>query len=202
MPPRFIAKQLSRPSGFFAPVMGWLMNRHNAKLNAFARQELDLSAADRVLEIGFGGGLNLPFLLANAGFVAGLDRSPEILNRAKEKFRHAVRTGHADFREGTVEQIPFETSSFTRVCTVNTVYFWTSLDAGFSEIFRVLSPGGRVIVGFLPKQHMDKMGMPSDIFTTRTEVDVIASLQRSGFTAVHIRRPTPETAWALAVATR
>jgi len=49
--------------------MGGLMNRHNAKLNAFAVRQLDLVPTDRVLEIGFGGGVTLPSLIARAGFV-------------------------------------------------------------------------------------------------------------------------------------
>jgi arsenite methyltransferase len=202
MPPRFIAQQLSRPSGFFAPIISWLMNRHNAKLNAFALEQLRLTSADRVLEIGFGGGLNLPYLISNAAFTAGLDRSPEIVKRANQRFRDAVNAGRAQFREGTVEHIPFGTGSFTRVCTVNTVYFWTSLDEGFAEIRRVLGTEGAAIVGFLPKAHMDKMQMPTDIFTSRTEDEIIAALRRNGFANAQITRPTTQTAWAVAIGTR
>jgi SAM-dependent methyltransferase len=182
--------------------MGWLMNRHNARLNAFAIQELKVTAADRVLEIGFGGGLNLPILMSSAAYVAGLDRSPDVVKRAGARFRAAVSAGRAEFRVGSIEQIPFSAESFSRVCTVNTVYFWQSLDAGCAEIFRVLSPGGRAIIGFLPREHMEKMGMPPDIFTTRTEDEVVAALQRSGFAAPEILRPTPQTSWAVASAIR
>jgi hypothetical protein len=68
------------------------------------------------------------------------------------------------------------------VCTVNTIYFWRSLDAGFAEIRRVLAPGGCVVVGFLPKEWMDRLGHSMDIFTSRTADDVIAALTASGFT--------------------
>ena len=141
MPPRFIARQLSCPTGFFGRIMGRLMNRHNAKLNAFAVRQLELTPSDRVLEIGFGGGITLPSLIAGAAFVGGVDRSREMVRRAKARFPEAVAAGRADFREGNVEELPFEASSFGKVCTVNTVYFWSSLDAGFAEIHRVLSPG-------------------------------------------------------------
>ena len=40
MPPRFIARQLSCPTGLFGGVMGLLMNRHNAKMNRFAVRKL------------------------------------------------------------------------------------------------------------------------------------------------------------------
>src|SRR5215831_11766213 len=71
MAPRFIAKQLSRPSGFMGAVIRLMMNRHNARMNAFAVRQLELEPADRVLEIGFGGGVTLPALLNSAAFVAG-----------------------------------------------------------------------------------------------------------------------------------
>src|SRR3954470_19253675 len=130
MPPRFIARQLSRPTGFFGRIMGRLMNRHNAKLNSYAVRQLELTPSDRVLEVGFGGGVSLPALIAGAAFVGGVDRSSDMVRRAKAMFSEAVSAGRADFREGNVEELPFEASSFGKVCTVNTVYFWSSLDAG------------------------------------------------------------------------
>jgi ubiquinone/menaquinone biosynthesis C-methylase UbiE len=202
MPPRFIARQLSHPSGFVGRIMGRLMNRHNAKLNAFAVLQLDLTPTDRVLEIGFGGGVTLPSLITKAGFVGGVDRSRDMVKRARAIFSEAVAAGRADFREGTVEALPFETALFGKACTVNTVYFWRSLDTGFAEIHRVLSPGGRVIVGFLPKERMDRMRMPTDIFTSRTPDDVITALTQAGFTGVSVERPEPTTPWNVIVATR
>jgi arsenite methyltransferase len=202
MPPRFIARQLSRPTGFFGRIMGRLMNRHNAKLNAYAVRQLDLTPSDRILEIGFGGGVTLPSLIAGAAFVGGVDRSREMVRRAKARFSEAVLAGRAIFREGNVEELPFEVSSFGKVCTVNTVYFWNSLDQGFAEIHRVLSPCGRVVVGFLPKERMDRMGMPKDIFTSRAPEDVIAALTKAGFSDVRIERPEPTTPWNVLVATR
>ncbi len=96
----------------------------------------------------------------------------------------------------------FEGSSFGKACTVNTIYFWRSLDAGLAEIHRVLSPGGCLVVGFLPKERMDRMGMPTDIFTSRTPDEVDAALRGTGFTNVRVERPEPTTPWNVVVATR
>ena len=202
MPPRFIARQLSRPTGFFGRIMGRLMNRHNAKLNSYAVRQLEVTPSDRILEVGFGGGVSLPSLIASAAFVGGVDRSRDMVRRAKAMFSEAVSAGRADFREGNVEELPFEASSFGKVCTVNTIYFWSSLDVGFAEIRRVLLPGGRVVVGFVPKERMDRMGMPADIFTSRAPNDVVAALRKAGFSDVRIERPKPTTPWDVIVATR
>jgi len=178
------------------------MNRHNAKMNAFAVRQLELKPSDRVLEIGFGGGSALSSLIEGASFVGGVDLSREMVEWAKANFAAAVTAGRADFREGSVEAIPFETASFGKVCTVNTVYFWSSLAAGFTEIHRVLAPDGRVVVGFLAKEWMDSLGHPPDIFTTRTTDDVVAALTTTGFTQLRVERPEPATRWSVIVATR
>ena len=202
MPPWFIARQLSHPTGIVGHIMGWLMNRHNARQNAFVVEQLALAPDDRVLEVGFGGGINLPTLVERTAFVAGVDRSRTMVAAARTRFAAAVRAGRADFREGTVQALPFAAGAFDKACTVNTVYFWPSLEAGFAELARVLRPGGRVVVGFLPKAHMDRLGMPADLFTPRTPEEVIAALEHVGFAGVRVTRPTPRTAWNVVVGER
>lgn len=202
MPPRFVARQLSHPTGVLGRLMGPLMNRNNARQNAFVVEQLALTPADRVLEVGFGGGGNLAVLLRRAAFVAGVDRSRTMVAAAQSRFAAAVRAGRADFREGTVEALPYAGGTFAKACAVNTVYFWPALDVGLAEFARVLRPGGRVVIGFLPKADMDRMAMPADIFTPRTPQEVVAALERVGFADVHVTRPRPTTAWIAVVGER
>lgn len=60
----------------------------------------------------------------------------------------------------------------------------------------------RVVVGSLPKERMDRMGMPTDIFTSRAPDDVIDALTKAGFKGVRVERPEPTTPWSVLVATR
>ena len=200
MPPRCIARQLAHPKGPFGLVIGHLMNWHNARMNAFAAGRLAPASTERVLEIGFGGGVLTRSLVRSGAFVAGIDRSRMMVAQAKRRFRNAVAQGHAVFLAGQVEALPFADASFDKVATVNTIYFWTSLDAGFREIHRVLIPGGRLIVGFLPKERMDQMAMPTDIFTTRAPDEVVAALAMAGFANPAIERPNPATPWNVVAA--
>jgi SAM-dependent methyltransferase len=202
MTPRFIARQLSRPTGIAGAIIGHLMNRGNAKMNHFALEQLKVNTTDRVLEIGFGGGIILSPLVENAGFVVGLDRSPDVIRRAGRRFARARAGSRAAFHEGEVEAIPFDASSFEKVITVNTVYFWKSLDQGFRECYRVLASTGLLVVGFLPKDRMDRMGMPTDIFTSRTPEQMVAAIETAGFANVRIEKPRASTAWMIIVAAR
>jgi SAM-dependent methyltransferase len=188
--------------GFPGWIIERLMNRRNARMNAFAVDLLELRQSDDVLEIGFGGGVNLATLIKRSRFVAGVDLSPDVVRRASARFREPVTSGRAVFREGRVESIPFESGRFHKICTVNTLYFWRSLEAGLAELRRVLAQDGQLAIGFLPKQWMDRMGFPSDIFTTRTSEEVRSALTTAGFTRVRIERPTAETAWNVILASR
>src|ERR1051325_2751126 len=115
MPPRFIAQQLSHPAGLLGRLVALLMNRHNAKLNAFAFQQLQLLQEDRVLEIGFGGGLMLEALLPVGSCVGGVALSEAMVKRTIARFSVAVAAGQADFRHGSVDSIPFANAAFSKV---------------------------------------------------------------------------------------
>ncbi len=78
----------------------------------------------------------------------------------------------------------------------------SALALEFAEVQRVVSPGGRVVVGFVPKERMERMGMPVDIFTARDLDDVIEALGKAGFGGARLMRPAPTTPWNVIVATR
>jgi hypothetical protein len=82
------------------------------------------------------------------------------------------------------------------------VYFWRSLQQGFEELHRVLAPGGRAVVGSLPKPWMDRLGHPADIFASRTTAEVTDAMHRCGFRALQVERPGASTRWNVVVARR
>src|SRR3954452_12390963 len=100
MTPHLVARQLSRPMGILGWIIERLMNRRNAPMNAFDLDLLELRPSDEVLEIGFGGGVNLPTLIERSKFVGGVDPSPDVVRRASARFRETIRSGRAVFREG------------------------------------------------------------------------------------------------------
>lgn len=198
MAPRFVARQLARPTGLGGRIIGFLMNQGNARMNAFAVDQLDPGPDDCVLEIGFGGGLNLPRLIGAARRVCGVDPSPDVVDWARKRYSDAVRASSAEFQVGAVEALPVASAAVDRVISVNTVYFWPSLGAGAREIARVLKPGGRVALGFLPGENMRRMNFPADIFTLRDPDDVLGALSGAGLQGVELHSPPGGQAWRVA----
>ena len=199
-PPRLIARHLAHPRGILGRLVGSLMNRHNGRMNRFALELLGVRSSDRVLEIGFGGGVTLAPLIESSAHVTGIDRSQDVVEWAKARFRAVVDAGGAEFRTGAVEALPLDSDQFHKACSVNTVYFWSSLPEGARELKRVLRRDGRLALGFLPGEAMKRLGYPEDIFTLRSVDDVRGSLKEAGFGVVEARRPGPDTAWTVVVA--
>lgn len=108
------------------------------------RSKLVPQAVGRVLEIGIGSGLNLPFYdPARVERVTGLDPSAGMLTMAD---RAAARAGVAvDLVEARAEAIPCDTGVFdTVVCTFSLCTIPGDREA-LVEMARVLAPGGRLL---------------------------------------------------------
>ncbi len=145
----YIARQISNPSGRFAPLVARLLNSGNRALNLEAIAALDLQPGMRVLDIGFGGGVSLPELAAgvgDGGAVAGIDLSAAMVSRARGRFEQLVGAGRLELAQGSVGSLPWPDAVFDRALGVNTVFYWPDTAAGFREAWRVLRPGGALVL--------------------------------------------------------
>jgi ubiquinone/menaquinone biosynthesis C-methylase UbiE len=79
------------------------------------------------------------------GRVTGLDMTPEMVDKAR---RSAAAAGveNVEFLAGDAESLPFEDASFDVVISNGVIDLIPDKDAVFSELFRVLRPGGRIQV--------------------------------------------------------
>ncbi|HEX6859097.1 MAG TPA: class I SAM-dependent methyltransferase [Caulobacteraceae bacterium] len=101
-------------------------------------------ATGKVLELGIGGGLNLPFYdPAKVESVSGVDPSAELRARAERAERPAGL--NVEVRDGTAEALPFEAGSFDTVVCTYTLCTVRDPIAALREARRVLKPDGRLL---------------------------------------------------------
>lgn len=106
------------------------------------RAEIVPAARGRVLEIGIGSGLNLPYY-RGVESVVGIDPSPRLLARAKKA---ATDTGvDVELVEGSAEDLPMPEESFDTVLTTCTLCTIPNAAKALAEMRRVLRPGGRLL---------------------------------------------------------
>ena len=101
------------------------------------------AASGRVLEIGIGSGLNLPFYSNKVSELIGLDPSARLL----DMIRGAGRRPSAPLAliEGTAEAIPLDRRSVDTVVTTWTMCTIPEVGRALQEMCRVLRPGGCLI---------------------------------------------------------
>lgn len=180
----FMAAQLRKPSGFFGRnVMVRLLNRLNVPINSLALDVLRLGANDRLLEIGFGGGdlIAQAARIVSRGHISGVDFSGDAVEACTRRFGALIRAGRIDLHCADVGALPFADGTFTKVCSVNTIYFWPDPLAAFRQIRRVLRESGTLVVCFSPRTAMEKSKVMQHGFTLYEAEEVTALLEAAGF---------------------
>jgi arsenite methyltransferase len=107
-----------------------------------------LAPGERVLDLGCGAGtdsLVAAQMVGPNGSVTGIDMTPEMLAKARAS---AAELGaeNVEFMEAEAERLPFADASFDVVISNGVIDLIPDKDAVFSELFRVLRPGGRIQV--------------------------------------------------------
>jgi len=101
-------------------------------------------AEGRVLEVGIGSGLNLPFYdAARVTHVWGLDPSRELWTLAEKQGRRLAF--EVEFVHGFAEQIPLDADSVDTVVLTYTFCTLPDVETSLAEMRRVLRPGGRLL---------------------------------------------------------
>jgi SAM-dependent methyltransferase len=105
-----------------------------------------LRPGERVLDLGSGAGtdsLVASLMVGSEGSVVGIDMTPEMLAKARAGAKE-LGSANVSFVEGEAERMPFPDASFDVVISNGVIDLIPDKDAVFSEIHRVLAPGGRI----------------------------------------------------------
>jgi ubiquinone/menaquinone biosynthesis C-methylase UbiE len=120
------------------------------------RERVISAAEGRVLEIGIGSGLNLPFY-GSAHDILGLEPSPRLAEMTRQAAkRHSSRV---ELIEGSAEAIPLDNHSVDTVVTTWTLCSIPEASLALSEMRRVLRPSGQLLFvehGRAPEENVRK----------------------------------------------
>ena len=79
--------------------------------------------------------------------IFALDHSPVSNEIAEKNIGEVALSGRINVIEGAVEEIPLESGTVDLVVSRGSIFFWEDHGKAFSEIERVLKPGGKTYIG-------------------------------------------------------
>lgn len=186
MDPKEIAKQLRKPEGLNGKVIAEMMNGSNLFISKKTYENLEPNNNDKVLEIGFASGqfISHLFTLADNLVYKGIDISRDMIELAKKNLAKANLESQIELRLASVSSIPFEDNTFNKICSANTIYFWDDPKADVRELYRVLKPGGKLVLAYRPKDTVKDLPFAQYGFTFYYDEEINNLLLGAGFIKV------------------
>ncbi len=163
----------------------------------------DIKAGETVLDLGCGGGID-SFIAAKeagpTGRVIGVDMTPRMITLARNN-ANKLETSNVMLKRGHIEQIPQEETTVDLVISNGVIALSEWKHMAFSEIYRVLKPGGRFVISdvvttsLLPESVRDQTGQWVEcVAGAALKSDYLSMIESAGFTDVEIleERSGPE----------
>ncbi len=155
----------------------------------------ELKAGETVLDLGSGAGIDLLLAADKVGAegrVIGVDMTDEMIARARANIAAAGRA-NVEVRKGFIEELPVEDASVDVVISNCVINLSPNKPRVFSEIARVLKPGGRMrvsdlVVKDLPAWVRESPALYSSCISGAvSEEEYLAGLRAAGLGEVEVR---------------
>jgi ubiquinone/menaquinone biosynthesis C-methylase UbiE len=140
--------QCSKPRGWLGRISLWRMNASHSKLTDWGLSHISIGNDWTILDVGCGGGRTVSKLavIATQGKVYGVDYSDESVSATKRMNARWIDLGRVQVGHASVSQLPFPHNMFDLVTAVETHFWWPNLGSDMREVFRVVKPGGTLIL--------------------------------------------------------
>ena len=180
----FFSEQARKPDGIFGRiVMSMVFDRGNAFLNDFVNDLMSVQNDDRIIEIGFGTG-KLVYRMAQQienGLIEGIDFSKVMVSIARKRNKKNITNGKVKILEGNFDEVPYEKESFTKACSINTLYFWPEPVHTAKKIAKILKPDGKLILAFEDIEQLKQRKLNREVFSFYSKGEVQDLLINAGF---------------------
>jgi ubiquinone/menaquinone biosynthesis C-methylase UbiE/biotin operon repressor len=206
---RVIRKRQDKMRSFFDSVAGRLGKDYvpGQSWKSVAEALLRLMPPMNIADLGAGDGTFALLLAQGAKKVIAVDTSARMIEVGRDlAFRNGI--ANVEFRLGDMEEVPIALGEVDLVFFSQSLHHALHPDRALKEAFRILAPGGRIVVLDLLKHRFEEAReLYADEWLGFSEGDVQAMLEKAGFTAIQTsvvyKEPeTPQFQTLLGIATK
>jgi ArsR family transcriptional regulator len=206
---RVLRKRQDKMRSFFDSVAGRLGKDYvpGQSWKSVAEALLRLMPPMTIADLGAGDGTFALLLAQGAKRVIAVDTSARMIEVGRELAqRNSI--GNVEFRLGDMEEVPIATAEVDLVFFSQSLHHALHPDRALKEAFRILAPGGRIVVLDLLKHRFEEAReLYADEWLGFSEADVESMLEKAGFAAIQAsvvyKEPeTPQFQTLLGIATK
>lgn len=181
-----LSNQLKKPSGELGHEVAQELNETNQYLYELAWEMIDFTPVQEVLEIGFGNGKHLSqyFELNPDITVTGVDLSQEMCEEARAFHPDLIENKKLIIHCADSLSMPVADQAYDLVMGLNIIYFWDPLPAYLEEVNRVLTPGGKLLLGYRPRHAVEHLEFTKQNFILYEPDELEEVISTYGFTVV------------------
>ena len=164
-------------------VMRVVFDQGNAFLNDIVNDLMSVQTDDRIIEIGSGTGKLISRMAPkiDQGLIEGIDFSRAMVSIARKRNKESIARGKVNIVEGNFDEVSYEKESFTKACSVNTLYFWPSPARTAKKLAEILKPDGKLVLAFEDIEQLKQRELNQDVFNLYTIGEVQDLLINAGF---------------------
>jgi SAM-dependent methyltransferase len=183
---RVLRKRQDKTRAFFDSVAGRLGRDYvpGKSWKSLAEALLRILPPMTIADLGAGEGAFALLLAARAKKVIAVDASARMIDVGREQ---AARNGvhNVDFRLGDMEELPIGAGEVDLVFFSQSLHHALHPDRALKEAFRILAPGGRIVLLDLLKHHFEEAReLYADEWLGFSEAELESMLEKTGFTEV------------------
>ena len=144
----YLSWQVRKPTRWLGRLYAWAMNKSHSNLTDWGLTHVPIEKQFRTLDVGCGGGRTIQKLAAAATEckVFGIDYAAGSVAASRRTNAQLIESGRVEIQQASVSKLPFADDTFDLVTAVETQYYWPDLDQDMKEIWRVLRPGGSLVI--------------------------------------------------------
>lgn len=144
----YLINQCKKPKGIIGIVFIHLWNKNYSGLAKWGIESFNNKESSVVLDIGYGGGKSIQLHSRRSGVkkIYGIDISNSSKIIASNLNKSLIEDGKVKLEVQDVHQLSFENEMFDLVSAFQTHFYWESLEAALSEIYRVTKNNGMLIL--------------------------------------------------------
>ncbi|MBP1950676.1 class I SAM-dependent methyltransferase [Virgibacillus litoralis] len=175
--------QFAMPRGRLGQLAGWFMSKENRGINKWTIDFLSIKNNDHILEIGFGSGKAMKYILEQKNLVeiTGIDPSEAMVYQALRKLNKRLINSEVRLIEGYAEELPVLSQKVDKVLVINNITFWRDPVNTLKNIRGQMNDGGKIAVTIQPHEK-GATDETSELIGGQLSV----LLDQSGFTFIEI----------------